>query len=113
MKHQGNLVIRTQADADKYSGLTEVTGGLSINASAKLDALKSVGGGLHYSPTPQMTLEFASSATKWVACPVALSDMRSPRQGDDYHSKIKARGSCAPVWEVTRKGVRVELGARA
>ena len=71
------------------------------------------GGGLHYSPTPQMTLEFASSATKWVACPVALSDMRSPRQGDDYHSKIKARGSCAPVWEVTRKGVRVELGARA
>ena len=34
MKHQGNLVIRTQADADKYSGLTEVTGHLYINASA-------------------------------------------------------------------------------
>ena len=62
------------------------------------------GGGLHYSPTPQMTLEFVLSATKWVACPVALSDMRSPHQGDKYPNKIKARGGCAPVWEVTRKG---------
>lgn len=49
MKHVGNLEIRTQADAKKYAGLTEVTGYLYINASAKLDApaLESVGGDLY------------------------------------------------------------------
>ena len=49
MKHVGNLEIRTQADADKYTGLTEVTGYLYIHASAKLDApaLESVGGDLY------------------------------------------------------------------
>ena len=66
------------------------------------------GGGLHYSPTPNMTLEFAQSATKWVACPVAISDMRPPHQNDQYPNKIKARGCCAPVWEVTKKGERVQ-----
>jgi hypothetical protein len=65
------------------------------------------GGGFHFSPMPQMTLEFAQSPTKWVACPVALSDMRSPHQGDQYPNKIKARGCAAPVWEVTRKGEKV------
>jgi hypothetical protein len=49
MKHVGNLTIRTQADADKYAGLTEVTGYLYIYASAKFDApqLESVGGYLY------------------------------------------------------------------
>jgi hypothetical protein len=46
MIHKGNLEIRTQADADKYRGVTEVTGYLYINSSAKLDALTSVGGDL-------------------------------------------------------------------
>ncbi|MBL8644419.1 MAG: hypothetical protein JNK21_10850 [Rhodospirillaceae bacterium] len=44
MKYTGNLIIETQAQADKCAGLTEVTGDLSINSSAKLDALTSVGG---------------------------------------------------------------------
>lgn len=44
--YQGNLTIRTAQDAKKYSNVTKVTGDLSINASAKLDALKSVGGDL-------------------------------------------------------------------
>ena len=42
--HQGNLEIRTAADAEKYKTLTEVLGDLYINSSAKLDALTSVGG---------------------------------------------------------------------
>jgi hypothetical protein len=48
MKHEGNLTIRTTADAKKYAGLTAVSGDLSINAEAKLDApkLESVGGNL-------------------------------------------------------------------
>lgn len=40
MKYEGNLVIRTKADAKKYSELTEITGDLSINSKAKLDAPK-------------------------------------------------------------------------
>jgi hypothetical protein len=46
MIHKGNLEIRTQADADKYRGVTEVTGDLYIHSGAKLDApaLTSVGG---------------------------------------------------------------------
>ena len=42
--YKGNLTITTQADAEKYRHLTKITGYLYINASAKLDALKSVGG---------------------------------------------------------------------
>ena len=45
--YTGNLVISTQADAEKYNNVTKVTGDLSIYASAKLDALKSVGGHLY------------------------------------------------------------------
>jgi len=36
--YNGNLEIRTQADAEKWRDLTEVTGDLSINGSTKLDA---------------------------------------------------------------------------
>ena len=47
--YEGNLIIRTDADAKKYATLTKVTGYLSINGSAKLDApaLTSVGGYLY------------------------------------------------------------------
>jgi hypothetical protein len=46
--HEGNLTIRTAADAEKYRNITKVTGDLSINSNAKLDApaLTSVGGDL-------------------------------------------------------------------
>lgn len=40
MKYAGNLIIRTKEDAKKYADLREVTGSLSIDAEAKLDALK-------------------------------------------------------------------------
>jgi hypothetical protein len=47
--HQGNLEIRSAADAEKYRSITKVTGYLSIHSSAKLDApaLTSVGGYLY------------------------------------------------------------------
>jgi hypothetical protein len=51
VKYEGNLVIRTPADAKEYQSLTEITGHLYIYAPAKLDALKSVGGHLYiYAP---------------------------------------------------------------
>jgi hypothetical protein len=42
-----------------------------------------------------------------VACPVLLTDMRSPLPNDQYPNKIKARCCAAPVWEVTRAGKKV------
>lgn len=42
-KIDGNLII-TKENASKYEDLTEVTGYLSINSDAKLEALQTVGG---------------------------------------------------------------------
>jgi hypothetical protein len=66
------------------------------------------GGGLHFSPSVSAALEFHRSAERFLACPIALTDMRGPRAGDQYPQKVKAAGCCAPVWEVDRKGKRVE-----
>ena len=43
--HQGNLEIRNAADAEKYKGLTKVTGYLSISSGAELIAGKLYTGG--------------------------------------------------------------------
>ena len=47
MKYEGNLIIKTKSDAQKYKDLIEVTGSLYIWADAKLDALQTVGGDLY------------------------------------------------------------------
>jgi hypothetical protein len=62
------------------------------------------GGGLHFSPCPAMTRQFANNALKFVACPVALKDMRAPQTSDEYPGKIKAKGCCAPTYEVDVDG---------
>jgi len=62
------------------------------------------GGGLHFSPSPRSTLEFATDAVKFVACPVRLSDMRPPKETDLYPAKIKARCVACPCFEVDRWG---------
>ena len=71
------------------------------------------GRGLHFSPSPAMTLQFHECATRFVACPVALADMRAPRSGDAHPEKIKARGCCGPVVEVDRFGEPVVPAATA
>jgi hypothetical protein len=65
------------------------------------------GHGLHFSPTPAMTLQFNPSATRFVACPVALTDMVVHPDGK-YPNKVKARACAAPVWEVDRLGEKIE-----
>jgi hypothetical protein len=64
------------------------------------------GGGLHFSPALQMALSFNSNAKKFVACPVKLEDIVVHPNGQ-YPEKVKAKGCCAPVWEVNRKGERL------
>ena len=68
---------------------------------------KECGGGFHFSPDASMTLEFAPQATKFVACPIRVSDIRHPKPDDSHPSKVKARGCCAPCYEVDRFGQKI------
>jgi hypothetical protein len=66
---------------------------------------KECGGGLHFSPVPSAALEFYNKPNnRFVACPVALKDMRHPKSTDQYPNKIKAKGCCGPVWECDIEG---------
>lgn len=40
----------------------------------------------------------------FLACPVALKDIRPPQPSDTYPAKVKALGLCAPCFEVDRRG---------
>jgi hypothetical protein len=64
-------------------------------------------GGFSFSPTPISTHEFVISPARYVACPVALADMRAPQPDDAYRSKIKAAGCCGPVFEVDEDGAAI------
>ena len=68
------------------------------------------GGGLHFSPTPMMALDFDPQATRFMECRIALKDMRTPKAGDEYPHKCKARGCCKPVRECDRNGKLIERG---
>ena len=59
---------------------------------------KECGGGLHFSPSPRHAREFNDAATKYVRCPVALSDIVVHHPAD-YPQKIKASRVCAPIEE--------------
>ena len=65
------------------------------------------GGGLHFSPRPFMALSFNAEASHFIACPVAIADIRAPRPGDHYPAKVKASRVCAPVYEVDLDGNRI------
>jgi hypothetical protein len=57
------------------------------------------GSGLHFSPTPRHTLEFNSSATKFVRCGVKVTEIVIHPDGD-YPSKCKAPRVFTPCVEV-------------
>jgi hypothetical protein len=62
------------------------------------------GKGLHFSPCPSMTLEFHSTAKKFVACPIKLKDIAVHPEGS-YPQKIKAKGvTGGKCYEVDREG---------
>jgi len=68
------------------------------------------GGGLHFSPVPWMALKFFCEATRFVACPIRIDDIRVPRPKDTYPEKVKAGACCGAVWECDRDGNRIERG---
>ena len=61
------------------------------------------GGGLHFSPTPWMAVAFFASATRYVACPVDVSEAVF-NEDADYPQKVKTSGCIAPCWEVDVDG---------
>jgi hypothetical protein len=65
------------------------------------------GGGLHFSPSPAGAKGFDLEATRFLACPVRLADMRAPNADDRYPSKVKAAGCCGPIVEVDLWGTPV------
>ena len=64
------------------------------------------GGGLHFSPHPQMARAFKDEATRFVACPVKVSEI-VVHKAAEYLEKVKAPRVCAPCWEVDEDGERV------
>ena len=57
------------------------------------------GGGLHFCPDPALCVQFDSMGTKFVACPVKVSEI-VVHKNPQYPTKIKAPRVCAPTWEV-------------
>ena len=62
------------------------------------------GDGLHFSPSPASALRFFGEATRFVACPVSLDDIPKVHPDGYFPEKVKARGCCAPVYEVDIDG---------
>ena len=67
---------------------------------------KECGGGLHFSPVPAMTLKYAPTAKKFMACPIKLTDI-SVKPNANMPDKIKAKGCCLPIWEVDINGNKI------
>lgn len=64
------------------------------------------GGGLHFGPTPYRAGAYfkGHGIVRYLACPVAISDIRPPSRLDLNDDKIKAWKCCAPIWEVNGYG---------
>ena len=65
------------------------------------------GGGLHFSPTPEMAREFDPSGSHRLICPVLLADMAVHPDGE-YPQKCKARAVTSPLWEVDARGEPID-----
>lgn len=101
----GIATVYKALDGDFHSrGNTYYTPGTAPSAPDWDGGAKECGGGLHFSPHPKIALNFKSNATRFVACGVALADMRAPHGNDEYPEKIKARRVTRPCVEVTRDG---------
>ncbi len=96
------LYKAVNADYNSPRGMSYAPG--SIPVAPDWDGGKAeCGGGLHFSPSPAMARSFHSGAKRYMACPVALSDIAVHPDGD-YTEKVKARGCCSPCFEVDKHG---------
>jgi hypothetical protein len=61
------------------------------------------GGGLHFSPRPFMALEFDLEATKFMAFPILISEIKIHKNAE-YPQKLKAPRVYKPCYEVDIDG---------
>ena len=85
----------------------------SLPSAPDWNPVPECGGGLHFSPSPAAAFEFNSGATRFVACPVLVSEIvvHFPAESPQ---KVKAPRCCAPTWEVDLDGepvVAPEVGS--
>ena len=74
--------------------------------------VKECGGGYHFCSSPRIAKKrFHEKATKFMACPVALADCATITN-PQYRDTIKARGCCAPIWEVDIDGNKIAGGGK-
>ena len=65
------------------------------------------GRGLHFCPDPTLCIQFDSMGTKFIACPVKVSEI-AVHKDPQYPTKIKAPRVCSPTWEVDIFGKSVK-----
>lgn len=69
------------------------------------------GGGLHFCANPVDALGFDSEATRFLACPVLVSEI-AWHANAMYPNKVKARAICQPLWECDINGNRIAVEAQ-
>ena len=74
------------------------------------DPVPECGSGLHFSFHPGAAKSFDDLATRYVGCPIRVSDIVVHPDGD-YPGKVKAPRCAAPVYEVDHDGHRIEVAA--
>jgi hypothetical protein len=65
--------------------------------------VRECGGGLHFSPSPRMAMEFHSEAKRFLICPVKLTEMAVHFDGNSPQ-KCKAKRVAKPTQEVDING---------
>jgi hypothetical protein len=89
-------------DFNSYHGGSYVPGTAPV-AEDWDEGERECGAGLHFSPRPTFALAAPQDDMRFVACPVRLEDVAFRADGL-YPDKVKARGVCAPVYEVDEDG---------
>jgi hypothetical protein len=70
------------------------------------------GGGLHFSPSPSLGRDFNPDATRYVACPVKLSEI-VVHKNPSYPNKVKAPRVAGAIYEVDVDGERLKKAKAA
>jgi hypothetical protein len=102
---EGDVALLYKAVTDQYrSGYRfSYEPGTSPSAPDWDGGKAECGGGLHFCAHPLDALSFHPAATKFVRCPVLISEI-AVHPNADYPSKIKAPRVCGPIVEVDRYG---------
>ena len=89
-------------DYESRNGITYRPGEETVAPDWDFGA-RECGGGLHFSPHPQLALDFRPAAKHFLACPVRVADIAF-HPNSSYPNKVKARATCGPAVEVDGNG---------